>query len=205
MTPQKNQRDAVDPSSDPARQNFIPQQNQHDAGNGIAYNEQNSASQPHFIYHHSNEVPHERNRDQTHRAGNAHQEDAIHRNEKKGKRGIGRLRNAFFYSMDGIRAAWKDEEAFRQVLVLGVIFAILGFVIGREWSHKILLVLPCFLCVAGELINSAIENAIDFTSTKLHPLAKKAKDMGSALQLVCLGFFLVVWISYLLYLFFKLF
>ncbi|MCE3039006.1 diacylglycerol kinase [Helicobacter anatolicus] len=128
-----------------------------------------------------------------------------HRNNQKGKKGIKRIYNALFYSLSGIAAAWRDEAAFRQIFVLGMIFGGLGLWIGQEWTHKILLVLPCFLCIVGELINSAIENAVDFTGTQTHPLAKKAKDMGSAIQLVLLVFFVIVWISYLFYLFFKLF
>lgn len=124
------------------------------------------------------------------------------RNDKKGKKGLKRLFNAYKYSVDGIMAAWKDEEAFRQILVLGIIFGILGMIIGQDWGEKILLLLPSILCIVGELINSAIENAIDFTSKDIHPLAKKAKDMGSAVQLVLLIFFVVIWASYIFFKFY---
>ena len=118
------------------------------------------------------------------------------RNDKKGKRGVGRILEAYRYSKAGIGAAWRDEEAFRIVFVLGIFFGILGLFVGETWAEKILLVLPCVLCITGELINSAIENAIDFASLEIHPLAKKAKDMGSAVQFVLLLFFLIVWGSY---------
>ncbi|RDU72622.1 diacylglycerol kinase [Helicobacter anseris] len=124
------------------------------------------------------------------------------RNDKKGKKGLKRLFNAYKYSVDGIMAAWKDEEAFRQILVLGIIFGILGMIIGQDWGEKVLLLLPSILCIVGELINSAIENAIDFTSKDIHPLAKKAKDMGSAVQLVLLIFFVVIWASYIFFKFY---
>lgn len=124
------------------------------------------------------------------------------RNDKKGKKGLKRLFNACKYSIDGIMAAWKDEEAFRQILVLGIIFGILGMIIGQDWGEKVLLLLPSILCIVGELINSAIENAIDFTSKDIHPLAKKAKDMGSAVQLVLLIFFVVIWASYIFFKFY---
>lgn len=124
------------------------------------------------------------------------------RNDKKGKKGLNRILNAYKYSIDGIKAAWKDEEAFRQVTVLGIIFGILGIIIGQNWIEKVLLLLPSILCIVGELINSAIENAIDFTSKEIHPLAKKAKDMGSAVQLVLLIFFVVIWVSYIFFKFY---
>lgn len=119
------------------------------------------------------------------------------RNHKKGKKGIKRLLNAYRYSINGICCAWKDEEAFRQVFVLGIIFGIIGVFLGQTWLEKILLLLPSILCIVGELINTAIENAVDFAGTQIHPLAKKAKDIGSAIQLVLLIFFMIVWGSYI--------
>ncbi len=121
------------------------------------------------------------------------------RNNKKGKKGIRRIINAYKYSQDGLKAAFRDEEAFRQVVILGIIFGILAFFVGESWKEKILLLLPCVLCIVGELINTAIENAIDFTSLQTHPLAKKAKDMWSAIQFVLLVFFVIVWGSYLFF------
>ncbi|WP_104697802.1 MULTISPECIES: diacylglycerol kinase [unclassified Helicobacter] len=118
-------------------------------------------------------------------------------NHKKGKKGLKRLINACKYSIDGICSAWKDEEAFRQVFVLGIIFGIIGAFLGQTWVEKIFLLLPSVLCIVGELINTAIENAVDFTGTQIHPLAKKAKDLGSSIQFILLIFFVIVWGSYI--------
>ena len=101
------------------------------------------------------------------------------RNNKKGKKGFKRLSNAFSYSISGIISAWRDEEAFRQIALLAL-----------------LLIPTSFLALCVELINSAIENAIDFTSLEIHPLAKKAKDMGSATQLFALILWIIVWGGY---------
>lgn len=120
------------------------------------------------------------------------------RNEKKGKKGFRRLYNAFFFSLDGIKTAWKDEEGFRQVLSVGIILSIVAFFIAQSWQEMILLILPCVLSILVELINSAIENAVDFTSLEIHPLAKNAKDMGSAIQLIACLFVAFVWISYII-------
>jgi len=124
--------------------------------------------------------------------------DDIKRNTKKGKKGIKRLYNAFFFSIDGIKAAWLDEEGFRQVFSIGIILTVFACFLANSWIELVLLILPCVLCIIAELINSAIENAIDFTSFELHPLAKKAKDMGSAIQLISCIFVVFVWIGYLL-------
>lgn len=120
------------------------------------------------------------------------------RNDKKGKTGFKRLYNAFFFSLDGIKAAWKEEEGFRQVFSVGIVLSILACFLAQSWQELVLLILPCVLSIIAELINSAIENAIDFTSLDIHPLAKKAKDMGSAIQLIACLFVAFVWGGYLL-------
>lgn len=119
------------------------------------------------------------------------------RNSQKGKKGFKRVKNAFFYSLSGIVSAWKDEEAFRQIALLSVCGIGGGVFLARSWVELVLLLLPCFLALSAELLNSAIENAIDFTSLEIHPLAKKAKDMGSAVQLIACIFWIIVWGSYL--------
>lgn len=118
------------------------------------------------------------------------------RNDKKGKKGIKRILLAFFYSMAGFRAAWRDEAAFRQIVGLCVVFIPLGVYVARDWQEAVLLLLPCFLALMAELINSAIENAVDYTGLEIHPLAKKAKDMGSAVQFLALTFWTCVWVGY---------
>lgn len=120
------------------------------------------------------------------------------RNDKKGKTGIKRLYNALFFSLSGIKAAWVEEAGFRQVLVISIALSALAFFLAQSWIELMLLILPCVLCVVAELINSAIENAIDFTSLDIHPFAKKAKDMGSAVQLITCLFVAFVWGSYII-------
>ena len=102
------------------------------------------------------------------------------------------------YSLDGIRAAWRDEEAFRSTCKLFFVFFPLALWCGHDWQERAILALPCFLSPMVELINSAIENAIDRVSLERHPLAKKAKDMGSAAQLLCQMLYLFVWANWAL-------
>lgn len=120
------------------------------------------------------------------------------RNDLKGRTGLVRLRNALRYSLDGYRAAWKDEQAFRQIICLCGPGLILAVLLCRTWAEGILLILPLALAVVVELCNSAIENVVDRISPEWHPLAKKAKDMGSAAQLTAQILIALVWGSYLL-------
>lgn len=120
------------------------------------------------------------------------------RNDLKGRRGLQRLWNATRYSLDGYRAAWRDEEAFRQIVLLAVAGIPLACRLGDDWSQRVLLMLPLVLCLLVELLNSAIENVVDRISLERHPLSKKAKDMGSAAQFTAQCFLVVVWLGFLL-------
>ena len=119
------------------------------------------------------------------------------RNALKGKRGLTRLLNAVCYSLAGYAAAWKDEEAFRQIVLLAAVGVPLACWLGETWAERVLLVLPLVLCLLVELLNSAIENTVDYISLERHPLAKKAKDMGSAAQFTAQLFLAAVWGSFL--------
>lgn len=116
---------------------------------------------------------------------------------KKGKSGIRRVINAFGYSIDGIAAAYRYEAAFRQVLWLNVLLVCAAFFWVAETSLRLPLVIASFVSVIVELVNTAIEAAVDHTSTDRHELAKRAKDAGSAAQLVAMLMLAAVWLPVL--------
>ena len=111
----------------------------------------------------------------------------------KGKTGIPRLINAFGYSVDGFKAAFKNEDAFRQELFLSAVLVPLGLYLGKTGVEKALLVSVVLLVLIVELFNSAIEAAVDHTSIDVHPLAKRAKDISSASVIVALAIVIGVW------------
>ncbi|ENS6396973.1 diacylglycerol kinase, partial [Neisseria gonorrhoeae] len=100
--------------------------------------------------------------------------------EKKGKSGIRRVINAFGYSIDGIAAAYRYEAAFRQVLWLNALLVCAAFFWVSETAVRLPLIIASFVSVIVELFNTAVEAAVDHTSTEKHELAKRAKDAGSA-------------------------
>ncbi|MGV8917911.1 MAG: diacylglycerol kinase [Pseudomonas sp.] len=116
----------------------------------------------------------------------------------KGQTGLKRILNASGYSFDGLRAAFKGEAAFRQLVLLNVILIPLAFIFNVSHGERALLVAVCLLALIVELLNSAIEAAIDRISLDLHPLSKNAKDMGSAAQFVALSMIALVWAVILL-------
>jgi len=98
----------------------------------------------------------------------------------KGKRGVRRLINATRYSRDGLIEAWRNEDAFRQELVLAVILVPLAFWLPVSVVERILLVGVVLLVLIVELLNSGIEAVVDRVSFELHDLSKRAKDLASA-------------------------
>ena len=116
----------------------------------------------------------------------------------KGKTGFKRILNAGGYSLDGLRAAFTGEAAFRQLVLLNVVLIPLSFFLNVSRVERALLIAVCLLALIVELLNSAIEAAIDRISLDLHPLSKNAKDMGSAAQFIVLTMIAVVWAVILL-------
>ncbi|MGA9700372.1 diacylglycerol kinase [Pseudomonas sp.] len=111
----------------------------------------------------------------------------------KGQTGIKRIFNAGGYSLDGLRAAFTGEAAFRQLVLLNVILIPLSFFLNVSRVERALLIAVCLLALIVELLNSAVEAAIDRISLDRHPLSKNAKDMGSAAQFVALSMIALVW------------
>ena len=111
----------------------------------------------------------------------------------KGKTGLRRLINAFGYSLDGLRAAYRNEDAFRQEVRLALVLIPLALVLGRTSIERALMIACVLLVIVVELLNSAVEATVDRISLDHHLLAKRAKDIGSAAVLLSLLNLFVVW------------
>ena len=111
----------------------------------------------------------------------------------KGKTGLRRLFNALGYSIEGFKAAFKHEDAFRQEVFIAIVLIPLGVYLGDNTIERALMIASVLLVLIVELLNSAIEAAVDHTSTDHHALAKRAKDIGSAAVLLALSIVVIVW------------
>jgi diacylglycerol kinase (ATP) len=111
----------------------------------------------------------------------------------KGQTGLKRILNAAGYSWDGLRAAFGGEAAFRQLVLLNAVLVPLAFLLEVSRGERAILIAVCLLALIVELLNSAVEAAIDRISLERHPLSKNAKDMGSAAQAVALSMIALVW------------
>jgi diacylglycerol kinase (ATP) len=112
----------------------------------------------------------------------------------KGKTGLTRVWNALFYSLDGFRAAFRHEDAFRQELLLTLICIPLALWLEPGAIGRALMIAALFLVLIVELVNSAIEAVVDRVSLEKNSLAKRAKDIGSAAVLLSLVNAAVIWI-----------
>jgi diacylglycerol kinase (ATP) len=109
------------------------------------------------------------------------------------QKGIGRLWQATLYSLAGIRAAWKHEAAFRQEVVLSLILAPVAFWLGESTVERLMLIASCLIVLITELLNSAVEAAIDRISDDKHRLSARAKDLGSAAVFISLWLAVITW------------
>lgn len=116
----------------------------------------------------------------------------------KGKSGLKRILNATAYSISGFKAAYKNEAAFRQIVLINLILIPISFFLDVTRSEHVLLIIVCLFAMIVELFNSAIEAVVDRVSLEKHQLSKNAKDMGSAAQFVALSIIAITWLFILL-------
>lgn len=116
----------------------------------------------------------------------------------KSRPGPARLLAALGYSAAGLAAAWRHEAAFRQLCALACVLLPVAFWLDLARVERALLVGVVLLALIVELVNSAIEATVDRISLELHPLSKRAKDLGSAAQLLALTLIATVWAVVLL-------
>ena len=116
----------------------------------------------------------------------------------KGKTGLRRVWNALHYSIAGLRAAYQHEDAFRQEALLAGLLIPLSFFLPVSGVGRALMIGSVLLVLIVELVNSAIEAAVDRISLDRHHLSKRAKDIGSAAVLLALFNVALVWACVLL-------
>ncbi len=115
-------------------------------------------------------------------------------NPQKERTGFNRVWHALGYSLAGLRAGWT-ETAFRQECIAAIILLPLSFWLGRNWVEIALLAGSVMLLMIVELLNTAVETAIDRVGPEWHDLSKRAKDMGSAAVLLSLLMCAGIWLA----------
>ncbi len=125
-------------------------------------------------------------------------DDTQHVSDFKSKSGLKRISSALGYSIDGLRAAWRHEHAFRQELMVVVPGIVIALLMPVSRLEKLAMVAVLLLVLIVELLNSAVEAVVDRVSLERHPLSKNAKDLGSAAVLLACLLAAATWIVVLL-------
>ncbi|MDF7651643.1 diacylglycerol kinase [Pantoea sp. Acro-805] len=111
--------------------------------------------------------------------------------------GFQRIINAAGYSWQGLRAAWQHEAAFRQEAMAAIVAIIVACWLDVDAISRVLMIGSVVLVIIVEILNSAIEAVVDRIGQERHPLAGRAKDMGSAAVLLTIILAIFVWIAVL--------
>lgn len=111
-----------------------------------------------------------------------------------GNKGLSRIIKATGYSWQGLRAAYRYEEAFRQEIWLCLVMIPLGLYLGDGGVEKALLVGSLLLLPLIEILNSALEAMVDRFGEEQHELSGRAKDMGSAAVAIAIALAASVWL-----------
>ena len=104
-----------------------------------------------------------------------------------------RIKNALHFSLEGLRACYSSEEAFRQEVWLATFLIPLSIILPISALSTALLIASVLLVMIVEILNSAVEAVVDRISKDHHLLSKKAKDMGSAAVFLSLVNLVIVW------------
>ena len=113
--------------------------------------------------------------------------------QKSTTNGLNRLWRATGYSIEGLKAAWRNEAAFRQECWAMAVLLPAAFFLGSDALERALLIFSLLLILVVELINSALESAIDRIGPERHELSGRAKNLGSAAVMLSLIAAAVVW------------
>jgi diacylglycerol kinase (ATP) len=111
----------------------------------------------------------------------------------KGRTGFARLGSALVNSLRGFASAYRHEESFRQEVLLAVVLIPLALLLDVSGLARAVMIASVLLMLVVELLNSAVEAAVDLVSLEYHHLAKRAKDIGSAAVMLSLVNVAVVW------------
>jgi diacylglycerol kinase (ATP) len=106
---------------------------------------------------------------------------------------IGHIIKAVIWSMAGLKAAWKNEQAFRWEATIVLLMMPVGLWFGRTAVERALLIASSMLILITELLNSAVEAVVDRIGPERHKLSKRAKDLGSAAAFISMITAAVVW------------
>ncbi|MEX2365993.1 MAG: diacylglycerol kinase [Pseudohongiellaceae bacterium] len=112
---------------------------------------------------------------------------------KPGEKGFKRIISAARYSLQGIKACWKREAAFRQEAIACIFLLPVALLLGQTGLERAVMVAVCLVVLIVEVLNSGLEAVVDRIGNEHHDLSGIAKDLGSAAVFLSLVLLVVVW------------
>jgi diacylglycerol kinase (ATP) len=112
--------------------------------------------------------------------------------------GLARIKRAMHCSFLGLAAAYRNEEAFRQELLLCLVLLPVACWLGNTNIERALLVGSLLILHIVELLNTAVEVVVNRIGIERHELSGRAKDLGSAAVFMAIANTVVVWVLVLL-------
>lgn len=103
------------------------------------------------------------------------------------------------YAIDGLKDIFQNEKSFKIQLIVLITSSVMVFILNLSYIKTSIMFISLFLPLLGEIVNSAIERAVDLVTLEQNNLAKKAKDAGAALVLMSYFVVFLIWISVLFY------
>lgn len=121
----------------------------------------------------------------------------MHQPAQSGQRGLKRVWSATLNSFRGLRWMLKHETAFQQEMVIFIIASGVTFFLDVSVFKRCLMIAALLLVLLTEIINTAIEAAIDRIGPERHKLSGLAKDAGSAAVMVSMLICILIWLGVL--------
>lgn len=97
------------------------------------------------------------------------------------------------YALCGTAEVFRNEKAFAVECIVFIAGAVLALLLELSWTQRAVLVLSLLFVLIVELLNSAVERAVDTATLQYNETAKRAKDAGAAAVLFSIVFALIIW------------
>ncbi len=88
--------------------------------------------------------------------------------------------SSFKHSLSGLWYVLRHEQSVPILSVYSLIIVALALWLQLDRLHFVALLIPAGMTWVVECLNTALEATVDLAMPQLHPLAKIAKDVGSA-------------------------
>lgn len=99
---------------------------------------------------------------------------------------------SFYHAIEGILSAVKRECHLRFHIMIAVLISVFAYFYGISSTEWAVLLLSICSVIGAELINTAVEQAVNTATTEIRPSAKFAKDASAGAVLVFAVFSVLV-------------